>query len=520
MTQNREFDLLVVGGGINGAGIARDAAGRGLRVALCEQADLANFTSSASTKLVHGGLRYLEYYEFNLVRKALREREVLLGIAPHIIWPLRFVMPHVRDLRPAWMIRMGLFLYDHLGGRKKLPASSAVDLRRHPAGEPLDSSLRKGFVYSDCWVQDARLVVLNAMDAAERGAVIMPRTRCVGARRGNDGWEATLRSTVDDSESTIRARAIVNAAGPWVARFLDEAAHVRRGRDVQLVKGSHIVVPKLFDHDYAYIFQHTDGRIVFAVPYEGEFTLIGTTDVVYEGNPAEAKASAEEIEYLCGAVSRYFTKPVRPEDVVWTYSGVRPLYDEDGSENASAVSRDYLLDLDTDGAPLLNVFGGKLTTYRTLAGEAMKKLGSVMTVDEADWTGAAVLPGGDISGGDFDRFLDRIRRRFPWIPQGLAWRLARNYGTRMERMLDGVTDVAGLGEHFGADLYEAELRYLVRHEWAMTAEDALWRRSKLGLRLNDNERARVADWMAAHLEEEREESHGTHAGERQQDRRA
>ena len=396
MALGDEIDLLIIGGGINGAGIARDAAGRGLRVALCEQGDLANFTSSASTKLVHGGLRYLEYYEFMLVRKALKEREVLLGIAPHIIWPLRFVMPHVTELRPAWMIRLGLFLYDHLGGRKRLPASSGVKLRQHPAGEPLDDRLVRGFEYSDCWVQDARLVVLNCQDAEANGARIMPRTRCVGAERDDHGWTATLRSTADGAEQQVRARMLVNAAGPWVGEMLGTTTQHPPQKAVQLVKGSHIVVPKLFDHEYAYIFQHTDGRIVFAIPYEGDFTLIGTTDVVYHGDPSQASASAEEIEYLCEAVNRYFREPVSPGDVVWTYSGVRALYDEDESENASAVSRDYELNLDRDGAPVLSVFGGKITTYRTLANEALQRIGEVLKVTAGPWTGDAPLPGGDM----------------------------------------------------------------------------------------------------------------------------
>jgi len=519
MTQGDQLDLLIIGGGINGAGIARDAAGRGLRVGLCEQGDLANYTSSASTKLVHGGLRYLEYYEFILVRKALKEREVLLRIAPHIIWPLRFVMPHVRELRPAWMIRLGLFLYDHLGGRKLLPASRGIRLREHPAGEPLDPALTKGFVYSDCWVQDARLVVLNCRDAADRGARIMPRTRCVAAERDSDGWMATLRSTAGGDESRIRARALVNAAGPWVSRVLGEATHHRPEHDVQLVKGSHIVVPRLFDHEFAYIFQHTDGRVVFAIPYEGDFTLIGTTDVVYQGDPAEACASRQEIDYLCAAVNRYFRKAVSPRDVVWTYSGVRALYDEHASDNASAVSRDYELGLDTDGAPLLSVFGGKITTYRTLAAEALDKLGTVMQVPARDWTGTEPLPGGDIAGADFEAYLADARRRHGWAPEALMTRWVRNYGTRVDALLEGCASVPDLGEDFGAGLYEAELRYLFYNEWATTAEDVLWRRSKLGLRLTGPQTERVAARLDAMRTEERGPNHVSDAGKRQQDRR-
>lgn len=497
MSEYQECDLLVVGGGINGAGIARDAAGRGLRVVLCEQADLANYTSSASTKLIHGGLRYLEYGEFLLVRKALRERTALLGIAPHIIWPLRFVMPHVRELRPAWMIRAGLFLYDHLGGRHDaLPSSHGIDLRRHPAGAPLDTSLHRGFVYSDCWVQDARLVVLNAMDAARLGARVWPRTRCVAARRDPAGWSARLRSTVDESEREVRARALVNAAGPWVSRFLDDTVHAHGERGVRLVKGSHIVVPRLFAHEYAYVFQHTDGRVIFAIPYERDFTLIGTTDVAFEGDPAAATTGADEVEYLCDAVNRYFARPLRPADVVWTYAGVRPLYDEEAGGNASSISRDYALHLDTHGAPLLTVLGGKLTTYRTLAGEACDRLAPMLGCGTRDWTATAALPGGDLPGGDFNGFLADVRRRWPWLPEAMAWRLARNYGTRVEAILGDADGLDDLGETFGADLYEAELEYLVRHEWAMTAEDALWRRGKLGLVLAPDAVTRVERWMA------------------------
>ncbi len=430
------------------------------------------------------------------MRKALREREVLLGVAPHIIWPLRFVMPHVRELRPAWMIRAGLFLYDHLGGRRRLPGSGGIRLGTHPAGEPLDPAFDRGFVYSDCWVQDTRLVVLNAIDAAERGAAVWPRTRCVAAERGRHAWTVTLRSSVDGSERSVTARALVNAAGPWVARFLDEAVH-GGSEPVSLVKGSHIVVPRLHDHDYAYILQNTDGRVVFAIPYECDYTLIGTTDVAYEGDPSDAVTSPEEIRYLCDAVNRYFAKPVRPEDVVWTYAGVRTLHDT-GGPDPSALSRDYALQMDRSGAPLLNVLGGKLTTYRTLASEACSELTSVLGGGGRDWTGSRALPGGDIEGGDFEAFLAGVHRRWPWLPTDTAWRLARNYGTRIACILGDAAQLADLGEHFGADLYEAELRYLVRAEWATTADDVLWRRSKLGLALDAEGVQRVTDWMNGH----------------------
>lgn len=489
------YDLIVIGGGINGTGIARDASGRGLDVLLCEQGDLGHHTSSASTKLIHGGLRYLEQYEFRLVRKSLAEREVLLGIAPHIIWPLRFVMPHVRGLRPAWLIRLGLFLYDHIGGRKRLPASAGIDLPRHDAGKPLDGRLRKGFLYSDCWVQDSRLVVLNARDAGDRGATIRPRTRCVGARRENDHWLVRLQDTRSGTTEEIRTRALVNAAGPWVDRFLKDAAGLADQQGVHLVKGSHIVVPRLFDHEYAYLFQHTDGRVIFAIPYEVDYTLIGTTDVPYTGDPAAAQASADEIEYLCTAVNRYFRQPIRPADVVWTYSGVRALYDEAESESASTVSRDYHLQLDRAAAPLLSVFGGKLTTYRTLAREAVDTLAPLLAAPIADWTGTESLPGGDIPGGDFEAFLADVRRRWPWLPAALSWRLARNYGRDIEAIVGEATRIDDLGPCFGADLYQAELVHLREREWARTAADVVWRRTRLGLRLNAAEIDAIEHWF-------------------------
>ncbi|RZU99663.1 glycerol-3-phosphate dehydrogenase [Spiribacter vilamensis] len=492
--QTDRYDLVVVGGGINGAGIARDAAGRGLRTLLVEQGDLANYTSSASTKLVHGGLRYLEQYEFKLVRKALKEREVLMGIAPHIIWPLNFVMPHVKELRPAWMIRMGLFLYDNLGGRKKLPGSKGLDLQTHYAGAPLKDGLKKGFMYSDCWVQDSRLVVLNCMDVEQRGGKVMPRTRCTGAERGNDEWSVQLTDTVSGNVHNVRSRSVVNAAGPWVAKFLGSATEVDNKKDVHLVKGSHIVVPKMFDHEDSYLFQNTDGRVIFAIPYEQDFTLIGTTDVAYEGNPAEATASHDEIQYLCDAVNRYFEQETTPKDVVWTYSGVRALYDESDESDVSAVSRDYSLDLDDKAAPLLSVFGGKITTYRTLARQAVDQIAPLLGASIADWTGNEALPGGDIPDGDFESYLAQLRRERPWLPEAMAWRLVRNYGTRIETMLGGARSLDDLGEHFGSDCYEAELRYLAEHEWAMTADDAIWRRSKLGLMLDAEQRERVNAW--------------------------
>lgn len=494
--QTPRYDVVVVGGGINGAGIARDAAGRGLNVLLCEQGDLANYTSSASTKLVHGGLRYLEYYEFRLVQKALAEREVLMGIAPHIIWPLRFVMPHVKALRPAWMIRLGLFLYDHLGGRKKLAGSKGINLQNHYAGKPLDAGLRKGFIYSDCWVQDSRLVVLNCMDVEARGGKVMPRTRFTDASRHDDHWSVELTDTLSGATTSVETRSVVNAAGPWVGKFLGEAMHQSDNKDVHLVKGSHIVVPAMFEHDDSYLFQNDDGRVIFAIPYEQKFTLIGTTDVAYEGNPAEATASDDEIQYLCDAVNRYFKQPITPSDVVWTYSGVRALYDESDEDNVSAVSRDYSLDLDQQAAPLLSVFGGKITTYRTLARQAVDRVAPLLDAPISDWTGDAALPGGDIPNGDFERYLEALQTSRPWLPADMAWRLVRNYGTQTETLLGSAASLADLGRHFGADLYEAELKYLADYEWAMSADDAIWRRSKLGLMLDQTERDQVADWFA------------------------
>jgi glycerol-3-phosphate dehydrogenase len=497
-------DVLVVGGGINGAGIARDLAGRGASVVLCEKDDLAQHTSSSSTKLIHGGLRYLEYYEFSLVRKALAEREVLLRSAPHIIRPLRFVMPHDPSMRPVWMIRIGLFLYDHLARREVLPPSRTVDLRRHPAGRPLKPIFTKGFVYSDGWVDDARLVVLNAIDAQERGATILTRTRCVDARRSADHWQVRLASN-DGRQRELRARVLVNAAGPWAAEFLGAQAHQHGHKTLRLVKGSHIVVPKLFDHDHAYIFQNPDKRIIFAIPYETDFTLIGTTDVEHHGPVGEARIDAAETAYLCEQASRYFERPVAPVQVVWTYSGVRPLLDDD-SGDPSAVTRDYQLDLDTAQAPLLTVWGGKITTFRKLAEEAVDLLSGSLALAKQSWTHDASLPGGDLSAWigaaqrpdtDFTRFLQALSLRYPLVPRPALQRLAHGYGSRIDKVL-GSGDP---GAEVAPGLHEAELGYLHEHEWACSADDVLWRRSKLGLHLSAVERATVAAWCAAHWPE-------------------
>ncbi len=491
-----EYDVLVVGGGINGAGIARDAAGRGLRVLLCEQHDLASHTSSASTKLIHGGLRYLEQYEFRLVRKALAEREVLLDAAPHIIWPLRFVLPHEPHLRPTWMIRAGLFLYDHLARRRRLPASETIDLRRHAAGAPLKRSERLGFVYSDGWVDDARLVVLNALDARERGARILTRTRCTRIVREHGGWTASLAGA-DGARFAVRARGVVNAAGPWVGAFLDQATPVRARRAVRLVKGSHIIVPQLFEHGYAYIFQNLDRRIIFAIPYQHRFTLIGTTDVEYHDDPTRPVIGADEVAYLCELASRYFTRAVTPADVVSSYSGVRPLL-EDESSDPSSVTRDYSFELDFDGAPLVSVFGGKITTYRRLAEDALRHLQPRLGATGAPWTKGAPLPGGDMPGRDFESFRAHLGQRLPGFEAAFLDRLARAYGTRLSAVIGAARSAAELGEAVLPGLYPAEIDYLRRTEWARTAEDILWRRSKLGLVLPPAAATTLDEWLARH----------------------
>ena len=491
-----EYDLLVVGGGINGTGIARDAAGRGLRVALCEQHDLASHTSSASTKLIHGGLRYLEHFELRLVSKALQEREVLIASAPHIMWPLRFVMPHAPHLRPAWLIRLGLFLYDNLARRRYLPGSRRVALRRHAAGKPLVHAFHTGFIYSDGWVDDARLVVLNAKDAAEHGADIFTRTRCTQLKRNAQLWQATLQPE-HAPPLDLQARAVVNATGPWVADFLRSATTLTSSSHVRLIKGSHIVVRRLFEHSYAYIFQGVDKRIVFAIPYERDFTLIGTTDVEYVGDPTVVQITPDEIEYLCTMVNAYFTEHVSRADVVWSYAGVRPLLD-DQSSDASSVTRDYHLELDQHGAPLLSVFGGKLTTYRRLAEDAMARMAPLLGNQARPWTARSALPGGDLPQADFARFARGLRTRFAWLPADLRRRYARAYGSRVAQLLAGVASVEDLGVEVLPGLYAREIDYLRREEWAVTAADILWRRSKLGLHLPMDSEIRLSQWLNAH----------------------
>ena len=489
------FDIAVIGGGVNGCGIARDAVGRGWSVFLCEAGDFAQATSAASTKLIHGGLRYLEYYEFRLVREALMEREVLWGIAPHIIWPLRFVLPHHSGLRPAWMLRLGLFLYDHLGGRRRLPPTRTVRLRDDPVGRPLDPKFTRGYEYSDCWVEDSRLVVLNARDAAERGAVVAPRTRCVGGVREDGLWRLTLRDARSGETREIRARALVNAAGPWVAEVLQTVLRANTPATVRAVQGSHIVVPRLYQGEHCYIFQNTDGRIFFVIPYERDFTLIGTTDRDYRGDPGEVRASAEEVAYLCESASAYFRTPIDPAQVVWTYSGVRPLYD-DGASKAQAATRDYVLEMNAAaGQPaLLSVFGGKITTYRRLAEAALAKLGPHLPQARgraAGWTGREALPGGEFGIDGFAPELRALTADYPFLDAATVERLFRAYGTGAREILGGARSRDDLGRDFGAGLSEAELRYLVEREFVMTAEDVVWRRSKLGLRLDERQIAAI-----------------------------
>ncbi len=483
-----DYDLAIIGGGINGCGIARDAVGRGWSVFLCDKGDLGSGTSSASTKLIHGGLRYLEYYEFRLVREALMEREVLWGIAPHIIRPMRFVLPHHRQLRPAWLLRLGLFLYDHLGGRKRLPATRTLNLRSDPAGALLKPEFTRAFAYSDCWVEDSRLVVLNARDAADRGATIAPRTACIAAERVDGAWAVTVQDQTTHERRTIHTRALVNAAGPWVAEVAEAVVHSDVPAPIRLVQGSHIVVPKLYDGEFSYIFQNADGRIFFLIPYERDFTLVGTTDQDFSGDPSDVHASVAEIAYLCAATSAYLRQPVTPDMVVWTYSGVRPLYD-DGSTAPQQATRDYVLKLDAPaGAPaLLSIFGGKITTYRRLAETALKMLQPSLpsvTGLAPGWTGHTPLPGGDFPVDGFEQQVAAAGQRYPFLAEASLRRLLRAYGIRIDRLLGGATCADDLGVVFGADLTEAELRYLVEVEWARTATDVAWRRSKLGLLLS------------------------------------
>jgi len=487
--------LFIIGGGINGCGIARDAAGRGLSVFLAEQGDLASGTSSASTKLIHGGLRYLEHYEFRLVREALIEREVLLKAAPHIIWPLRFVLPHHAGLRPRPILRLGLFLYDHLGGRKILPPTRSVDLRSDVVGQPLKDEYARGYEYSDCWVQDSRMVALNARDAATRGAVIRTRTRCTRARRVDGVWEMTLESEGGSSE-TVRAKVLINAGGPWVSQVLGEVVGRADPDRIRMVKGSHIVVERLYDHDRCYIFQNADGRICFAIPYEQDFTLIGTTDEDYKGDPGKPHITEAEADYLLASVSEYFKRPVTRAMVRWTYSGIRPLYD-DGASKAQEATRDYVLKLDhPEGeAPLLSVFGGKITTFRKLSEHALEKLAPFFPGLGKPWTASAHLPGGDFPYDQVEEQIASLRKAYSFLPRREAERLFRTFGTDAEKMLAGARFAKDLGQSFGP-LSEREAQWLIDKEWARAPEDILWRRSKLGLHMPVAEQSALRDWFA------------------------
>ncbi len=509
-------DLFIIGGGINGTGIARDAQGRGLQVTLAEMNDLASATSSASTKLFHGGLRYLEYFEFDLVKKALIERETLLKAMPHISWPMRFVLPYHKDMRfetttpasrllsrimpwmkgrrPAWMIRLGLFMYDTLGGREILPSTKTLNLRNDPAGAPIEDRFEHAYEYSDCWVEDARLVVLNARDAEERGAKILVRSRVTSAERVGDLWEITTEDMDIGATSVHRARAIVNAGGPWVEDIVKGIARLNSSEGIRLVQGSHIVTKSLFDHGKCYFFQGEDGRIIFAIPYETDFTLIGTTDKEYHGNPSEAACTDEEADYLVAFANQYFKQDISRDDIVWTYSGVRPLYD-DGAKSATAATRDYVLSLDQNGAPILNVFGGKITTYRKLAEGAWKKLAPFFPSAGKDWTAGVPLPGGDFPVDGVTALIEGLRADYPYLDEFWATRLVRAYGTDARVLLGKAKSPSDLGKPFGATLTEKEIRWLMDKEYARRAEDVVWRRNKLGLRLQAAEIEALDTWM-------------------------
>ena len=507
-------DLFIIGGGINGCGIARDASGRGLSVVLAEQGDLAQATSSSSTKLFHGGLRYLEYFEFRLVREALEERETLLAAMPHISWPMRFVLPYHRDMRfesdtptsrllgvampwmkgrrPGWLIRLGLFMYDTMGGRKILPSTRTLDLTRDTAGKPLNPKFTRAYEYSDCWVEDSRLVVLNARDAEARGARIMVGTRVMSASRMGDHWEIVTEGP--EGRATHKARVLVNAGGPWVEDVIRNVARINSSEGVRLVRGSHIVTRKLYDHDRCYFFQGEDGRIIFAIPYEQDFTLIGTTDKDHQGAPGSAVCTDEERDYLLAFASKYFAKPVTVADVVWTYSGVRPLYN-DGAKSATAATRDYVLSLDQNGAPLLNVFGGKITTYRRLAESAMEKIVPFFPGTRGVWTARVPLPGGDFPQDGVADLTAKLKAAHPYLSDYHAGRLIRAYGTEAMQILGDAKSFADLGHDFGATLTEAEVRWLVSHEYARRAADIVWRRTKLGLRLSATQIAALDTYL-------------------------
>ncbi|PSL17509.1 glycerol-3-phosphate dehydrogenase [Shimia abyssi] len=515
------FDLLVIGGGINGCGIARDAGGRGLKVGLVEMNDIASATSASSTKLFHGGLRYLEYFEFRLVRESLIERETLLKAMPHISWPMRFVLPYhhsmrfdnstptskllsvfmpwMKGRRPAWLIRLGLFLYDHLGGREVLPGTTSVALRDTVEGGPLKAKFEKAFEYSDCWVEDSRLVVLNARDAEARGAQIMTRQKVVSADVVDGIWQVVVQDGATGAQEVKTARMVVNAAGPWVGDVLRGTLKSNEQGGVRLVRGSHIVTKRLFEHDKCYFFQGTDGRIIFAIPYETDFTLIGTTDADHADASVKPECTPEERDYLIRFINEYLEATISAEDVVWSYSGVRPLYD-DGADSASAATRDYVLKVDKSrGAPALNVFGGKITTYRRLAESALDEIGEALDGVNAPWTAGVALPGGDFPVDGVGALVRDLQATFAFLDERWALRLVRAYGTEAQEMLAGAKSVDALGQDFGATLSEREVIWLIEKEFARRAEDIVWRRSKLGLRMSAEQIMALDEWMQARL---------------------
>ncbi len=493
-----DYDLLIIGGGVNGCGIARDAAGRGLSVCVCEQGDLAQATSSASTKLFHGGLRYLEYYEFGLVRKALKERETLLRNMPHIARPMRFVLPHHAAQRPAWMLRIGLLIYDYLGGHSGLPKTRRLKLFDDPAGKPLQDKFRVAFEYSDGWVDDARLVALNAVDAAQRGADIRVRSRVLSAQRDGDHWRVEVQNTQTTQITRLTARAIVNAGGPWVENIIHDVTHTQTSNRIRLVRGSHIVVPRLYPHNRAYFLQHVDNRVIFTIPYETDYTLIGTTESEHHGSLDQVHCTPEEAQYLCEIVSGYFRQPLNSAAIVWSYAGVRPLYN-DGAKSATAATRGYVLQLDhaADKPALVNIFGGKITTYRRLAEDVLNQLQVVFPRMGKTWTAHAALPGGDFPAGQVDGLAKALQQQYPFIDAAWALRLTRAYGTDALELLQGAKDITGLGQAFGHSLTEREVRWLMQREWARNADDVLWRRSKLGLRFSPEQSLRLNVWMQA-----------------------
>jgi len=521
---NNLYDIFIVGGGVNGCGIARDAAGRGLSVCLAEMNDIGGATSSASTKLFHGGLRYLEYFEINLVRHALKERETLLRAMPHISWPMRFILPYhdsmrfenttptsrllqkvmpwLKGRRPAWLIRVGLFMYDHLGGRKILPGTKSISLVDTPEGNPLHDKYKHAYEYSDCWVEDSRLVVLNAQDAQQRGASILVRTEVVSATRIENHWEVTLKDKSTGAQKTVTARVLVNAAGPWVGQMIQNRVRLNSSENVRLVRGSHIVTKKLFDHDKSYLFQGSDGRIIFAIPYETDFTLLGTTDAEHEDPDTKPECAPEETQYLLDFANEYFKQNLVAQDVVWSYSGVRPLYD-DGAASASAATREYVISVDkADGAPMMNIFGGKITTYRCLAEDVLEKIAENITgIPPKTWTAGASLPGGDFPVDGVDNLVQQLVSSHEFIDALWAARLVKAYGTQAKEVVVGSVAASDLGENFGANLTEAEVKWLMNHEFARTAEDVVWRRSKLGLRLSVEQIAHLDQWMLSALAE-------------------